>query len=42
MSGHALFVQHRTLPGKRSEVQEVWRRHMQPAIARNEGHFAYF
>ena len=39
---HALFIQHRTLPGKRPDVQAVWRRHMMPAIAANDGHEAYF
>lgn len=42
MAGYALFIQHRTQPGKRNEVQAVWRKHMQPAIATNEGHLAYF
>lgn len=39
---YALFVQHETLPGKRDEVQRVWRKHMMPAIAANDGHTAYF
>ncbi len=38
----ALFVRHKTLPGKRDEVREVWERHMAPAIASNPGHTAYF
>ena len=42
MTGYALFIQHRTRPGRRDEVQAVWRRHMQPAIAANPGHLAYF
>ena len=42
MTGYALFIQHRTQPGKRAEVQAVWRKHMQPAITANDGHLAYF
>lgn len=42
MTGYALFIQHRTRPGKRAEVQAIWRRHMQPAITENPGHLAYF
>jgi quinol monooxygenase YgiN len=39
---YALFIQHKTLPGKRDEVQRVWQKHMMPTIAANEGHTAYF
>lgn len=42
MSQIALFVKHKTLPGKRDEVQKVWEKHMAPAIAANPGHSAYF
>ena len=42
MSQIALFVKHKTLPGKRDEVREVWERHMAPTIAANPGHSAYF
>jgi quinol monooxygenase YgiN len=42
MSQIALFIKHRTLPGKRDEVQKVWEKHMAPAIAANPGHAAYF
>ncbi len=42
MTGYALLIQHRTLPGKRDDVQAVWREHMQPAIAANPAHLAYF
>jgi quinol monooxygenase YgiN len=38
----ALFVTHKTRPGKRDEVRRVWERHMAPAIAANAGHSAYF
>ena len=41
MSQTALFVKHKTLPGKRDEVQKVWLKHMAPAIAANPGHSAY-
>ena len=42
MSKVALFIMHKTRPGKRDAVREVWMRHMQPAIARNQAHEAYF
>ena len=42
MSKHALFIKHRTQPGKRDEVERVWRKHMMPAIAANPDHEAYF
>lgn len=38
----ALFIRHKTLPGRREEVAAVWERHMPPAIAANAGHLAYF
>lgn len=42
MSPVAVFIRHRTLPGQRPRVVEVWMRHMAPAVARNPGHLAYF
>ena len=42
MTPIALFVEHKTLPGKRGEVCKVWERHMAPAIAGDPGHSAYF
>ena len=42
MTKVALFVKHRTKPGKREEVRKVWERHMRPNIANNPGHEAYF
>ncbi|MEQ1867123.1 MAG: antibiotic biosynthesis monooxygenase [Alphaproteobacteria bacterium] len=41
MSKHALFLHHRTKPGARDAVQQVWQKHMQPAIEANEGHEVY-
>jgi quinol monooxygenase YgiN len=41
MNKYALFLQHRTKPGARDEVQKVWQRHMQPAISGNAGHEVY-
>ena len=41
MSKHALFLQHRTKPGARDEVQKIWQKHMQPAIDGNSGHEVY-
>jgi quinol monooxygenase YgiN len=42
MAGVALFITHRTRPGKRDAVRAIWERHMQPAIAGNPGHIHYF
>lgn len=42
MAGYALFIQHRTKPGKRNDVEAVWRKHMKPTVAANEKHVAYF
>ena len=42
MSKAALFITHRTLPGKRDEVRRVWESHLQPNIAANAAHEAYF
>jgi quinol monooxygenase YgiN len=41
MSKHALFLEHRTKPGARDAVQQVWKKHMQPAIEANAGHQIY-
>lgn len=41
MTKHALYLQHRTKPGARDDVQKVWQKHMQPAIGSNPGHEAY-
>lgn len=42
MNKHALFVQHRTLPGKRQDVERVWQKHIKPAVSANASHQAYF
>jgi len=42
MTQVAVFIRHRTLPGKREEVRSVWEKHMAPAISANPGHVAYF
>lgn len=42
MAQAALFVKHKTLPGKRDAVRAIWEKHMAPAIAANAGHTAYF
>ena len=41
MPKHALFLQHRTKPGARDEVEQVWKKHMQRAIEANAGHEIY-
>jgi quinol monooxygenase YgiN len=42
MSQHAAFVQLRTRPGKREEVQNVWSKHLEPLIRKESGFLAYF
>jgi quinol monooxygenase YgiN len=42
MSKTALFITHRALPGKRDEVRRTWEQHLQPRIAANAAHEAYF
>lgn len=42
MTSLALIIKHKTQPGKRDEVREVWEGQMAPAIAANPGHIAYF
>ncbi len=42
MSSFALIIKHKTQPGKRDEVRQVWEKHMAPAISANPGHTAYF
>ena len=38
---YALFLTHRSKPGRRDELEAVWRQHMMPAIDANDGHLAY-
>jgi len=42
MNSFAVIIKHKTQPGKRDEVRQVWEKHMAPAIAANPGHLAYF
>lgn len=38
----ALLIRHKTKPGRRAEVNDIWQRHMAPAIMSNPAHTAYF
>lgn len=38
----SILVEHRTLPGQRDAVRDVWEAHMPAAVAANPGHLAYF
>ena len=38
----ALFIQHRTLPGKREEMRQIWERHVKPHVEANSAHLFYF
>lgn len=42
MTSFALIIKHKTQPGKRDEVRQVWEKHMAPAISANAGHLSYF
>ena len=42
MSKTALFVRHRSKPGKRDRVKQVWQQYVQPRAAENPAHEAYF
>ena len=42
MDTFALLIKHRTRPGKRDEVRQVWEKYMAPAVSANPGHTAYF
>ena len=42
MNQLALFITHRTAPGKRDAVRAIWERHMASAVAGNDAHLAYF
>ncbi len=41
MVSHAVFLTHRSLPGRREEVQVVWQQHLQPAVKANPDHLGY-
>jgi len=41
MAEDALFIQHRTKPGKRDDVEAVWRKHIKPTVAANDDHVTY-
>jgi quinol monooxygenase YgiN len=36
MAEDALFIQHRTKPGKRDDVEAIWRKHIKPTVAVND------
>ena len=38
----ALLVRHKTRPGAREKMLEVWTRHVQPRARDNPGHLAYY
>lgn len=42
MTQFATLVQHRTLPGKREDVERVWQKHIKPHVAGNPNFRAYF
>jgi quinol monooxygenase YgiN len=42
MSKTALFIMHKTKPGRRDEVRQVWEKHLRPQIGENAVHEAYF
>jgi quinol monooxygenase YgiN len=38
----AILVTHRTRPGARDKVRDVWLAHMPAAVSANPGHLAYY
>lgn len=42
MSQTALFVRHKTLPGKRADMQRIWEKHVKPRAEANPAHAAYY
>ena len=42
MANFGLFITHRTQPGQRDAVRDVWERYMRPAITENPAHVDYF
>ena len=42
MSKSALFIRHRSLPGKRDEVRRIWEKHLPARVASNPAHEAYY
>lgn len=42
MNTIVLFIAHKTKPGMRDAVRDVWMRNMAPAIQGNEDHLVYF
>lgn len=41
MTATALFIVHKTKPGRRDAVRDVWMRHMASAVDQNPGHLSY-
>ncbi len=37
-----LFVRHQAKPGKRDEIQRVWKQFVQPHVQSNQAHEAYY
>ena len=42
MSKSALFIRHKTKPGMRDAVQEIWEKWVKPRAAANPEHLEYF
>ena len=38
---YVVIIEHRTQPGRRDDVRQVWEKWMRPAITANEAHEAY-
>ena len=41
MFQYAVFIRHKTLPGRRDQVRQIWEKHMAPAVSANSDHTAY-
>ncbi|PHR85922.1 MAG: monooxygenase [Blastopirellula sp.] len=42
MTNFALFVRHKSKPGQRDKVREVWEQYVKPRAASNADHLAYY
>ena len=42
MAQAALFVRHKSRPGRRDDVRRVWEKHVKPHVQANPRHVAYY
>lgn len=42
MPMHALFIRHKTHPGRREDFRRIWEKHVKPRVETNPAHVEYF